>query len=339
MKNIWDILADEASVSEKKLYTILTGEKKGEKLLLEDGKVSQRFQPDDMFLIHLKELENSPDTGCFELDGQRIFSEQIGRSPRMVVCGGGHVSAAVVRIAVMMQMEVTVVEDRPLFANKVREAGADQVLCDSYENALSQIHSDDDTYFVIVTRGHRYDQICLEIISRMPHAYIGMMGSRKRVALVKKSAMEHGCDEKIISRLHAPIGLDIHAETPEEIAVSIMAQILAEKGKKKKSTGFTNEILRSLKEETVPGVLATIISRKGSAPRTVGTKMVVFQDGSQTGTIGGGCLEAKVVTEARMLMLKDQKQMEVIQVDLTPEDAGQEGMICGGCLEVLLEKI
>lgn len=121
----------------------------------------------------------------------------------------------VIQLGAMMEFTVTVLEDRPLYANNARRAGAHQVICDSFENGLDQIEGSKDTYFVILTRGHRYDQVCLERIAKMPHAYIGMIGSRKRVAKVKEVLIENGTDPEVLNQVYTPIGLNIGAETPE----------------------------------------------------------------------------------------------------------------------------
>ncbi len=342
MKEILEALAAAAPNVERKLYTILTGNDAGEKILTENGKLCRQTGEKDLFPAYQKELEAAPDKRCFKASGVRIYAEKVGRQPKLVICGGGHVAVAVIRIAVLMQVNVTVLEDRPLFADYARAAGADRVICDSYEQGLAQIQADTDTYFVIVTRGHRYDQICVEQISHMPHAYIGMMGSRRRVAVVKREAVEHGADPEVVASLHAPIGLNIQAETPEEIAVSVMAEIICEKGKRNMGSGFSDEIMKALRDplnEGMEKVLATIVSRKGSAPRAVGTKMLILQNGRLIGTIGGGCLEARVIMAARELMIQPEKNTVLIKVDLTAEEAEEEGMVCGGILEVFLEKI
>lgn len=117
---------------------------------------------------------------------------------------------------------MTVLEDRPYFADRVRELGADQVLCDAFSQSLERISGSADTYFLVLTRGHRYDRECLEKILHKPYAYVGMMASRGRSALLKKQMAEEGFDEKALDEIHTPVGLSIHAETPEEIAVSIV---------------------------------------------------------------------------------------------------------------------
>ena len=121
-----------------------------------------------------------------------------------------------------------------------------------------------------------------------------------------------------------------------------MAEIIKEKGKRNQGSGFSDEIMKVWKDplnEGLQKVFATIVSRKGSAPRAVGTKMLILQDGRLTGTICGGCLEAKVITEARELMIQPEKNAMLIKVDLTTEEAEEEGMVCGGILEVFLEKM
>lgn len=342
MRMLLDILEKCAPNTEKWIYTILTGEKAGKKALLENGEIRwQSAQDERFFEEHKTDLVKKQEKGCLEIAEERIFAEHIGSRPQLVICGGGHVSIALIRVAKLLEMRIVVLEDRLTFANQAKAAGADQVICDSYEGGLAQITADSDTYFVIVTRGHRYDQTCVEQISQMPHAYIGMMGSKRRVAIVKQGAVEHGADPDVIRQVHAPIGLDIKAETPEEIAISILAEIIAEKGKRNSGIVFTEEILQAIKAEKQSGskMLVTIISKKGSAPRVAGTKMIICQDGTTAGTIGGGCMEAAVIQRARALMLQSDIPAILFEEKLITEEAEKEGMVCGGILELFLEKI
>ena len=98
------------------------------------------------------------------------------------------------------------------------------MICAPFEEALDKIPGSTDTYFVILTRGHRYDQICLEKIAAKEHAYIGMIGSRRRTALVKQCLVEKGVDKKVLDAVYTPIGLDIGAQTPAEIGVAIIGE-------------------------------------------------------------------------------------------------------------------
>ena len=240
------------------------------------------------------------------------------------------------------QYQVTVLEDRPKFADNARVAGADVVICDSFEHGLERISGGDDTYFIIVTRGHRYDEVCLGAIVEKPNAYIGMMGSRRRVAIVKEELFEQGHKREKLDEVYTPIGLKISAETPEEIAVSVMAEIIQVKHEKAEGCGYSKELLEALCDEDCKKqkkVLATIISRKGSAPRGVGTKMLILEDGTLIDTIGGGCAESDVITKALLMMREEKVRFQICMVDMTREAAEEEGMVCGGRIEVMLERV
>lgn len=330
---------------------ILDGAGFGQKAVFADGKLVWESEKGGFFTENQKELletvtkEQSSHKGLVELKGIRVFCDWLGQEMHLVICGGGHVSMPVVKIGLMMGCKVTVLEDRPQFADNARRAGATEVICDSFEHGLDNIEGGDNTYFVIVTRGHRHDQACLERIVRKKHAYIGMIGSRRRVATVKEAVLEGGGDPEVLERLYSPIGLDIGAETPEEIGVAIMGEIIEVKNRKRRTCGYSKDMLREIlkpcDDKEMPGkrVLATIVSRKGSAPRDVGTKMLVLPDGRCLGTIGGGCMEADVMRRALHMMRGSEEEKKLCHVDMTGADAEDEGMVCGGVVDVLLEVI
>ena len=271
--------------------------------------------------------------------GSRVFCERLGRRQRLVICGAGHVSIPVIQMGKMTGFYVAVLEDRPSFADQARRAGADEILCKPFREGIRQAGIDEDTFVVIVTRGHRYDMDCLEEVLNRASAYIGMMGSRRRTAIVKNQLEEKGYTREKIEQIHAPIGLDIGAETPEEIAISIMAQIIAVRRENAYSEGYPAELLDALLEEDKRKLLATIISRKGSAPRKTGTKMLVREDGTCVGTIGGGCAEHEVIQRALTSMRMDGQPFEILTVSMTADESEEEGMVCGGTIEVLLERV
>ena len=278
------------------------------------------------------------DAGEREEDGGDVFRERIGRQPKLIICGAGHVSVPIIKMGKMLGFAVTVLEDRPKFADNARAAGADTVICEAFEKALEGIHGDSDSWFVIVTRGHRYDTICLENILHKTYAYVGMMGSRRRVAIVKDQLEESGISRETLDAVHTPIGLKIGAETPEEIAVSVMAEIIQVKNSRKKGGGYSGEMLGALvSEEGRKKVVATIVSRKGSAPRSVGTKMLIFEDGTTVDTIGGGCVESEIMQKALLMMRAGEPRFQVCRVDMTADAAEDEGMVCGGVVEVMME--
>lgn len=314
----------------------------GEKLLISSGAVLYQSAETIPCSKYLSRLEEIPNSGIYSIDGTRLFCEVLGRQKTIVICGGGHVSLPIIKIGRMIGCQVHVLEDRPKFADWARRAGAAKVTCEPFSQGLASVTGDKDTFFVVVTRGHRYDQICLEAIVEKEHAYIGMIGSRRRAAKVKEALLEQGKDPETVNRIYTPIGLDIGAETPEEIAVAVMAEIIQVKNREKRSFGYSKELLEGILEKTEVHpreVLATIVMRKGSAPREMGTKMLILPDGSCIGTIGGGCAEAEVVGAARTMMQGGKETSRLCHVDMTGEDAQEEGMVCGGVIEVLLEMI
>ncbi|MDO4312281.1 MAG: XdhC family protein [Eubacteriales bacterium] len=324
------------------VLTVLDENDLGEKALISDGQLVWESKENGFFFNHRKEAAAFCESGIAEIDGCRVFCDTLGREKQIVVCGGGHVSIPVIQIGVMMGCEVTVLEDRPKFADHARRAGASHVICEPFEQGLDKVEGGPDTYFVIVTRGHRYDQVCLEKIAKKEHAYIGMIGSRRRVAMVKRLLIESGSDKQVLDAVYTPIGLDIGAETPAEIGVAIMAEIIEVKNKKRRTYGYSREIVRAILDtETYPGrkVLATIVARKGSAPQGIGVKMLVLPDGKCIGTIGGGCMEAGVFQKALLMMRAETREAKVCHIDLTGEEAEDEGMVCGGIVDVLLETV
>ncbi len=320
--------------------TVLSGSHAGEKYLVRNGAGEDSCgecapASQDPFGETVKDAAPAVDESSAP-----VFRERIGRTPRLIICGGGHVSMPVIRIGKMLGFTVTVLEDRPKFADNARVAGADTVICEPFEEALEGVRGDSDSWFVIVTRGHRYDTICLESILKKTCAYVGMMGSRRRVAIVKDQLAAKGISRELLDSVHTPIGLKIGAETPEEIAVSIVAEIIRVKHSGVKCGSYPKALLSAiLADDGRQKVLATIISRKGSAPRGTGTKMLIFEDGATVDTIGGGCVESEIVQKALLMMRTGEKGFQICEADLTMEAAEDEGMVCGGVVEVMLEKL
>lgn len=340
MRDLFEVINGCADSAANIVFTLLEGECLGEKALSVDGNVIWESSKNGFFSRHKEALLNCAGSGIMEIDDCKVFCDIQGGETQIVVCGGGHVSMPVIQIGVMLGCRVTVLEDRPQFADNARKEGADIVICDSFERGLERIEGSADTYFVIVTRGHRYDTVCLEQITKKEHAYIGMIGSRRRVALVKETLIEKGCDRAVLERVYSPIGLDIGARTPAEIGVAIMAEIIEVKNKKKRTGGYSRDILRAIldKEHIAEKmVLATIVSRHGSAPQGVGVKMLVFPDGKCVGTIGGGCMEAEVLRKALLMLRSEERAFELCRVNLTGAEAEDEGMVCGGVVDVMLE--
>lgn len=334
---LFEIINSLNKSSKNMVSTIIEGESVGDKLIVSDGRILYNSRNGGFLSEHLTDLLNINESKEINIKGRRIFCEVIGNEKKIVICGGGHISIPIIQISKMIDFKVIVLEDRPSFADNARKAGADLVFCESFIEGLSRIEGDKDTFFVIVTRGHRHDQACLEKIILKENAYIGMIGSKIRVKKVKEELIEKGVDSNKLEKVYTPIGLKINAETPSEIAVAIMGEIIQVKNKSHQEGGYSKEILDAIlnKNENMKVAMATIISKKGPAPRDVCTKMLIFEDGRLVGTIGGGCVEADVVQKS-LNVIRLQKPM-LYTVDMTGEEAEDEGMVCGGKIDIFIE--
>jgi xanthine dehydrogenase accessory factor len=154
--------------------------------------------------------------------------EPFSPPPLLLIVGGGHVGQALARQASLLDFEIVVIEDRPEFADAARFPPAVSVRCGDVAEQLKQFPLNADTYVALVSRGHRVDGQALAACIRSNAAYVGMMGSRRKVALLRKMFLEQGlATAEEFDRVHAPIGLDVGAETVPEIAASIVAQLVA----------------------------------------------------------------------------------------------------------------
>lgn len=157
----------------------------------------------------------------------RILWDRIVNKRNAVVFGGGHISQPLVQMLSLLDFVVTVVDDRIEFANQDRFPSAHKVICESFHQSFKQLSIGDDTAVIIVTRGHKYDMECLRATMCSKARYLGMIGSKRRVREVLTLLREEGAPEELEKRLKAPIGLNIKGETPAEIAVSIVAEVVA----------------------------------------------------------------------------------------------------------------
>jgi len=159
----------------------------------------------------------------------QIFVEPIFGNPTVYVFGGGHIALPLVQFAKALEFHVVVVDDREQFANKERFPVADEVKLGDFEAVARSITFGEKDSVVIITRGHEHDETVLaECLKkdRLP-GYIGMIGSREKIARTFSHLRDKGISDRLLARVRAPIGLDIGARTPAEIALSIMAEIVA----------------------------------------------------------------------------------------------------------------
>ncbi len=161
---------------------------------------------------------------------QKIYLEPLPVPSFLYVFGAGHISLFLCPLAKMVGFQVAVFDDRPEFANRERFPEADEIVARPFEEALQDYPFSANSFFVIVTRGHLHDHQVLGRVLKKPHRYVGMIGSRHKRAVVFKALREEGVSEEELKTVHAPIGLDINGETPEEIAVSIAAELIQVRG-------------------------------------------------------------------------------------------------------------
>jgi xanthine dehydrogenase accessory factor len=155
-----------------------------------------------------------------------IYIEPILPAPLLVVIGGGHVGKAVAHLAKWVGFRVAVSDDRPEFCNKEANPDADEFYNSTIGELPAQLKINSQTYLVLTTRGSNIDVPGMPTLLNTPYGYLGIIGSQKRWATTKKAVLEMGVTSEQISRVNSPIGLEIKAESPEEIAVSILAEII-----------------------------------------------------------------------------------------------------------------
>ncbi len=182
--------------------------------------------------------EKKPRILVSRYEGKRVevLLEPVFCEPTVYIFGGGHVSEQIVPLAKNVNFKVVVIDDRAMFANRERFPAADEVIVSEFENCFERLSLDESSYVVIVTRGHLYDGIVLGQALESKARYIGMIGSRKKIGTLYQSLIEKGISKELLRRVHAPIGIDINSETPEEIAVSIVAQLIKVRGESVSST-------------------------------------------------------------------------------------------------------
>lgn len=182
-------------------------------------------------------LDKNTPYALIHLDDKKVdlFVEKISLSPRIFLFGAGHVSLFVARVAKMVGFNITLIDDRPKFANKERFPEADKILVTEFKQAFEQLKISQNSYILIITRGHLHDKTVLQHALGTTASYIGMIGSTKKRNTIYKALMDEGFSKDDLEKVYSPIGLDINAETPEEIAVSIVGELIKKRAPEKKT--------------------------------------------------------------------------------------------------------
>jgi len=188
-----------------------------------------------------------------------LFLEPIFPFPSLIIAGAGHVGQAVAHLGSLLDFEVTVIDDRPEYCNNKRIPDADHFIIEDIGKAIHKIPKTPDTYIVIVTRAHRNDSDALRECINSEAAYIGMIGSKRKIRLTREKFLEKGWATPFqFNRIHAPIGMEIGSKTVQEIAVSICAQLILVRRQKHKSKN--NIVISSI-------ILAAGESRRMGQPK------------------------------------------------------------------------
>jgi xanthine dehydrogenase accessory factor len=162
--------------------------------------------------------------------GSRVLFERVEPEPHLVVCGAGHVGAALARLAHAVGYRVTLVDDREEFVARSRfpERGIEPVAARGWTRTLTEVvGTGRGVYVAVVTRGHNEDEECMKAVLSARPDYVGMIGSRRRTSIVLGRLRESGVGEEVLKEVRAPVGLDIGAVSPEEVALAILAEVVA----------------------------------------------------------------------------------------------------------------
>jgi len=169
------------------------------------------------------------DTGLVCGGTLEIFIEPVLPPAELYIFGAGHVAASLYKVARIAGFDITVVDDREVYASREHFPEAQEVIAEDFDKVTARLQPSESSYIVIVTRGHRDDMRVLRWAVQTPARYIGMIGSKRKTITIFKELQKEGLAPELFDRVHAPVGLDIGAITPEEIAVAITAELIAKR--------------------------------------------------------------------------------------------------------------
>jgi len=341
----------------------LPGELTGKKLACLPGPGPDPLIP--WFHEKLEELiQNCLTAGCFmsarfsnpDKPGQNItiMIEPYIESEELIILGAGHIAKALAVLAELMKLKLTIIDDRPEFAVRERFPGAERVICSPYIKIAEFLNPGPRSYVVVVTQGHKSDLTCVREVMKYPVRYLGVIGSTRKTTLIKEKLREAGYGQNEIDNIYMPIGLDIGAKTPEEIAVSIAAELIKVRHgglaaslsgdhpsqNANWSGGNPADLIKKAVEmagRKIPAAVATIVDTQGSTPRKAGAHMIIERSGAVYGTVGGGQGETLVRAEA-LKIIRDGRP-RLLKVDMNADIKDELEMICGGSIKVFIEPV
>jgi xanthine dehydrogenase accessory factor len=209
-----------------------TGEKIGSKILIrEDGSVSGSLAKDALQQQVVKTGRGvvaayGKNAYVVDEDGTEVYVEGFTTPPTLVIMGGGHVGKAVYQLAVTLGFRIYIVDDRPEFSNRERFPQAQETVVAEFDKGVKMLPINFNTFFLVATRGHRFDDMATLAAVQTPARYIGLLGSKRKNLMIFRDLIKEGVSLDRLKQINAPVGLNIGALTPEELAVSIMAEIV-----------------------------------------------------------------------------------------------------------------
>jgi len=194
--------------------------------ILREAMTVMRLEKPKILAFDLTE-DDAEDSGLICGGKMEVFVEPIFPDPYLFVFGAGHVGKSISETAGMIGFKVAVVDDRIKYANQQRFPEVDALYAEDWEESFRKLPVTESSYIVIATRGHNHDLACLRFALRSPAKYIGLLGSKRKIRLFFEKLEAEGMDSAEFNRVYAPVGIDIGSESPEEIAVSIAAELIA----------------------------------------------------------------------------------------------------------------
>jgi xanthine dehydrogenase accessory factor len=216
-------------ISGEKLGSLFHGEELVQRILKESKTLLNKKQP-KVIVLQSGEVDAHHGELVEPWKKMEVLLEPIFSEPTVYIFGAGHISQQLSPLAKRVHFKVVVIDDREMFANRERFPEADEVIVSEFEECFDRFSIDESSYIVIVTRGHLYDGFVLEQAVKTNARYIGMIGSKKKIRTLYQNLLAKGVPKEALDRVHAPIGIDINSETPEEIAVSIVAELIKVRG-------------------------------------------------------------------------------------------------------------
>ena len=195
--------------------------------------------------------DDAEDSGLICGGTMEVYVEPILPDPTLVIFGAGHVGQCLAQAVNGLGFKVSIVDDRIKYANRERFPSVESIHADAWETVFTKLTVTDSSYLLIATRGHREDLNCLRYALGTPARYIGLLGSRRKIGLFQETLEREGLDPSCFERVFSPVGLEIGSETPEEIAISIAAELVAVK--KNLDVRPLKATLRKLRPVSAPG--------------------------------------------------------------------------------------